>query len=370
MTKIFCLPVVAAIGLVALMLQNDAYGRGFGGYYGNAYNGTQGRGFGGFPVEGFDSNGFINGTLIGTGVGGDGLQNGALGRQGLPIDSLNPAGISPANSAGFRFGATPGLGLSTALHGAKTGVGQRAGASNGQGFGALIGLRYFSPTYLHAQAIATQRWCTSHGYFTPEWLAGHPWPWHPTQHDPNVWAATAGNVTDWPTVAAWLGWNAAPIDYRYGDNVVYGAGKVFFDGDSFAATADDYYQQARSVAHSAALSVSGNAEWLPLGTFAVVEGEEKKPTRLFQLAIDKRGIVRGNSASDPFEQLLVVQGAVDQKSQRTAWTVGNAENTVYETGLLNLTKEEAPGLMHTGKDRTDLVLFVRLKRDNPRKSKD
>ena len=35
---------------------------------------------------------------------------------------------------------------------------------------------------------------------------------------------------------------------------------------------------------------------------------------------------------------------MDKKTQRAAWTVGKNKNTVCETGLYNLTKDEAPAL--------------------------
>ena len=56
-----------------------------------------------------------------------------------------------------------------------------------------------------------------------------------------------------------------------------------------------------------------------------------------------------------------IQGAVDKKTQRVAWTVGNNKNTVGETGLYNLTQDEAPALIHIGKDKTQQWLLVRLK---------
>jgi len=55
-----------------------------------------------------------------------------------------------------------------------------------------------------------------------------------------------------------------------------------------------------------------------------------------------------------------VHGAVDSKTQRAAWTVGDNTTTVYETGIYNLTKEQTPVLVHFGKDRTQQWLLVRM----------
>ena len=56
-----------------------------------------------------------------------------------------------------------------------------------------------------------------------------------------------------------------------------------------------------------------------------------------------------------------IQGAVDKNTQRVAWTVGENKHTVGETGLYSLTQDEAPALIHIGKDRTQQWMLVRLK---------
>jgi hypothetical protein len=71
--------------------------------------------------------------------------------------------------------------------------------------------------------------------------------------------------------------------------------------------------------------------------------------------------VGGNFADMLSGSNLVVHGAVDQKTQRAAWTVGDNKDTVYEAGIYNLTKEEVPVLVHYGKERTQQWTLVRLK---------
>ena len=51
---------------------------------------------------------------------------------------------------------------------------------------------------------------------------------------------------------------------------------------------------------------------------------------------------------------------MDKKSQRVAFTVGDDSADVIETGLYNLTKDQAPALIHYGKDRTEQWLFGAL----------
>ena len=59
---------------------------------------------------------------------------------------------------------------------------------------------------------------------------------------------------------------------------------------------------------------------------------------------------------------MPVYGSVDRKTQRAAWTVGDRKDTVYETGIGNLTEAETSMLVHFGKDRTQQWTLVRLEK--------
>jgi len=50
-----------------------------------------------------------------------------------------------------------------------------------------------------------------------------------------------------------------------------------------------------------------------------------------------------------------------QQTQRLVWTVGNNKTTVGETGIYNLTKDEAPALIHIGRNKTSNGRWCRLK---------
>ncbi len=82
-----------------------------------------------------------------------------------------------------------------------------------------------------------------------------------------------------------------------------------------------------------------------------------------QLAINKQGVISGTAYNTQTDQAQSVQGRVDKQTQRVALRIGNSENIVLETGLYNLTQENAPLLVHFGKDKVDEWLLVRL--DNP-----
>ena len=101
-------------------------------------------------------------------------------------------------------------------------------------------------------------------------------------------------------------------------------------------------------------------EWLPLGVFALVEGEQEEPTMFLQLAVSKEGIIAGTYQNTVSDAALPVEGIVDKQSQRAAWTIGDNKNTVLETGIVNLTEEETPVLIHFGDEQTQQWLLVRL----------
>ena len=57
---------------------------------------------------------------------------------------------------------------------------------------------------------------------------------------------------------------------------------------------------------------------------------------------------------------LPVQGAVDQASGRAAWIVGDNRTVVYETGISDLTQDQAPVLVHFSATVTEQWMLVRL----------
>ena len=91
----------------------------------------------------------------------------------------------------------------------------------------------------------------------------------------------------------------------------------------------------------------------------VGEGEEKS-TNIFQLAINKDGVIRGeyyNALTDTTEP---VYGSVDKKTQRAAWTVADRKSPVYEAGIANLTKDETTMLVHFSKEKAQQFTLVRI----------
>ena len=106
-----------------------------------------------------------------------------------------------------------------------------------------------------------------------------------------------------------------------------------------------------------------NAQWFPLGTFVFTTDEmESDPSRLLQLAVSKDGIISGMYYDTKTDTAQPVQGRVDKETQRVAFRIGDDEETVYETGLFNLTQDEVSVLVHSGPDKADVNLLVRLQK--------
>jgi hypothetical protein len=197
-----------------------------------------------------------------------------------------------------------------------------------------------------------------YGMYGDDWHAANPGAWAATGWRPGY----AWTPATWPAVGVSLGWAAAvqPFAYNYGTDVTYQNDQVYY-GSQPVATAEQYYQQAATLAQSASMADVKSEDWMPLGVFAFVQKEQSDPHYVMQLAVNKSGAIGGNYSDVVSGTNVPIQGAVDKKSQRAAWTVGKNKNTVCETGIYNLTQDEAPALLHIGKDKTQQWLLVRLK---------
>jgi hypothetical protein len=166
----------------------------------------------------------------------------------------------------------------------------------------------------------------------------------------------------WAVVTSWFPWGwSQPSTYSYGNNVYYQNNSVYY-GDEVHATADEYAQQAYAITESAPAPTESD-EWMSLGVFAITQDGEKSgppPTMFVQLAVSKTGIISGTFFDQTSDQSSEIEGAVDSKSQRTAWVGKGKQWPIMETGVSNLTEESAPALVHFEDGQTQQVLLVRL----------
>jgi hypothetical protein len=216
-------------------------------------------------------------------------------------------------------------------------------------------------TFSNGQFVGGQSWAAVNGAytrwnsFTPGWIGQYPGAWWPGK-----WAvaSTAWAIATWPYASAYCGYSGEPIYYDYGGNLAYDEGLVYAD-DSVIATAPEYYAQAEQIAASGA--EAKNEEWMPLGVFAVIAEEGQTQTdKIVQLAINREGIIRGNFQDMLTDVVTPITGALDKQTQRVSLKIQGNDSLVVETGLYNLTNDEAPVLVHFNRDRSEGRIFVRL----------
>ena len=136
--------------------------------------------------------------------------------------------------------------------------------------------------------------------------------------------------------------------------------RSYFDGEK-VYSAEQYAQTATTLADDGrAAKVTKEEEWLPLGVFAMVQGDETTSNHIFQLSINKEGVIRGNYYDAVTDSTTQVFGSANKKTMRAAWTVGDRKNPVYEVGLANLTNDETTMLVHYSPERTQQFALVRV----------
>jgi hypothetical protein len=316
---------------------------------------TAGRGVGGVQVT---TPGGRTATKVGTagGVVGPGGR-GVVGGSSVGAAS----GLRGTAVGGARGGAVVGAG-GAAVGGVRGGVvanpyGGLSRYSSARG-AAVVGHR---TTYVGRSALATQgvyvrRSFGHYNCFTPTWYLGRVHVWRPV-----AWTAAAfwAGAT-WGRVATWCSYPAEPVIYDYGTTIVYEDNRVYYNGED-VASAEEYATQATDIATvGVKAEATPKEEWESLGVFGMVQGDEKDANKIFQLAINKGGIIRGTYYDALSNTEANVSGSVDKGTQRAAWVVGDHKDTVYETGIGNLTEAETTMLVHFGKDRTQQWTLIRL----------
>jgi len=203
-----------------------------------------------------------------------------------------------------------------------------------------------------------------HGWYNHNWWGNHPGAWN---HNWNYWHGWGRygwwGVSTWPALTGFfVGSWASPLlyDYGAGGNCVYQDNTVYVDNEP-VGTPEEYAQQAQQIAATPAPADAATADWMSLGVFAVSTSvEDDHPVMTMQLAVSKEGNIAGmyyNTSSDKADP---IQGAVDRKTQRAAWTVGTKTGTVLETGIYNLTKDQTQVLVHFANGSTQTWTMVRL----------
>jgi len=160
--------------------------------------------------------------------------------------------------------------------------------------------------------------------------------------------------------ATWA--NTQPVYYAYGDggNVYYDNNTVYVN-DTASGTPEQYAEQVQA-AVAAAPATTTDSDWLPLGAFALSREDVDDSQTMIELAVNKEGIIAGTYYNEATGVSRSLKGTVDRNTQRVAigFADGKGGNIALETGIYNLTQDEAPGMLHLGKTESQPVLLVRL----------
>jgi hypothetical protein len=204
------------------------------------------------------------------------------------------------------------------------------------------------------QVVAVRRGFNGYGYYyTPRWYARYPGAWLAAGVVANAW----WNGPYWDSASGYCGCEGDPVSYDYGESLTYEDGMVYA-GEEAVATQEQYADQAAEIADAG--TEADNADWLPLGVFAVVSEGQEASDKILQLAVNKDGVIRGNLHDKLTDQIIAVVGSIDRESQRAAFRPENKEFPVAECGLYNLTQSALNILVHLDEGQTEQRSLIRL----------
>ncbi len=208
---------------------------------------------------------------------------------------------------------------------------------------------------LRVQGNLVRRNFKNYDAFGPDWYRAHPGSWSLRSRS-SVWQAAT-----WDELNSWFGneWDAFPYDY--GTDLTYEKNIVYQDGRAIA-NANLYNDRAVELARigERALNPSDSTGWRSLGVFEAIPPGQKSSNMLFQLALNKDGIIRGNYYDTRDRNVQLIEGSIDKNVARSVWVVADKKDILFDTSLYNLTRREAAILVHLGKDKIERWVLVRL----------
>jgi hypothetical protein len=136
-----------------------------------------------------------------------------------------------------------------------------------------------------------------------------------------------------------------------------------------------HYQQVYDLAHSVPNISEAEAEqmdWAPLGVFAAMRQNEADSQRAMQLAVNRNGVLTGTYMNRSNGHVHPLSGMVDERTQRAAWAFadGQQKKVVFETGIYNLTRDEASIMVHFWPSADDTEVWQLVRLEQPESSGD
>jgi hypothetical protein len=341
-----------------------------------SYTGPRGGEAAGTTVTGPRGNTVGRGAAVGPdggAVAGRGVEGAGGGAAGQAVARGPDGGFAAAGGVRGPDGGAAARGVAVGPGGRVAAGGAVRGPDGGAAARGIVagpggyaaGFARVTPSGRYTCAAAVRGNYDHWGVYGRGWYTDHPGAWFAAG-----WAAGAAWAPcTWYDAAAYCGYaTAEPVYYDYGNNVTYQDNSVYVNGQD-VGTSQQYYDQAAQLASTGtAAEAPADGDWMPLGVFALTKTSATTSDVSIQLAVNKEGVLRGNYTDTNTNQTQTVHGSVDKSTQRVAFTVGDNKTTVIETGLYNLTKDEAPCLLHFGQDKTEQWLLVRLKNPDAAKN--
>lgn len=175
----------------------------------------------------------------------------------------------------------------------------------------------------------------------------------------NWWAVSTPLV-----INDWLHYSSrAPRYYYYGDNgVVYYSDSSSYNNFIQVQQYNDFVNQAVVIANNIPQVDPQNAQWKPLGVFALSpeSGPDVNPNDYFTLAVTSEGVIGGVYFNPDKNQNEEIEGVVDGQSLRAVWKFIGTQWPIFETGIFNFTQDESTAFIHYPNGRTEPQLLIRL----------
>jgi len=83
---------------------------------------------------------------------------------------------------------------------------------------------------------------------------------------------------------------------------------------------------------------------------------------VLQLAVSKEGMIAGNYNNKATNEVKSIEGMVDMKSGRAAWTIAGKSSPIMETKVAGLTENETSVLVHFADGTTQEWLMAHLEK--------
>jgi hypothetical protein len=336
--------------------------RDFGGGMPRDFGGGMPRDFGGGVPRDFGGEGRAVGGLDGGGRLDGGLDRGAIdgGRDlgGVGRD-LGPGAVGRGldDAAGRDFGVGHFAGAGAVSRADFQRIADRG--LPGVGVGGAAVRPFSNATLVNRGTIIRNNFYGGGWYGGRGWYGDHFGAWWPGGWWGGFgWGMAAGLA--WGDLSGWGGYAAAPVAYDYGSTICYQDDGVYVQGQR-VGSAEEYAQQASDLAvQGAAATPADDDQWRPLGVYALARSEETTPSTFMSLAIDKGGLLRGTYYDAVSDTTTNMAGKVDKETQKAAWTIGDKQTPVYESGLANLTKPQTTILVHRDGGKVEQMLLVRV----------